>query len=228
MNTLKEYFQTIQQIMPEWAAVVIVLLGGWLLAIAGRLVVSKALDLLRFNHLCDRTGASDFLRKGQVAYTPAKLVGLGSYWIILFVAFVKASELLNVGAIQTFYNRITENLPNVLGAILIVIVGLVIVTFVANSIQTVARNAGLPYATLLSRITKWLGIIFIAAIAVEQVQLGKTIIGSTFQILLAAVAFGTALAFGLGCKDMAKGAMEKLIANLKESHRDGKGGDLEG
>jgi hypothetical protein len=39
---------------------------------------------------------------------------------------------------------------------------------------------------------------------------------------------GTGLAFGLGCKDMAKNAFENFLKNLREKQRVGQGTDLEG
>lgn len=228
MNTLYAAFENLRQFIPGWAEALLVLLIGWGVAIGMRQLVSKILNLFQFNRLCERTGISEFLKKGEAHYSPTQLVGVGIYWAVLLLTFFQMSVFLETNVMETFARQIAINFPKILGALLIAAIGLVGVSFIAKFLRTLARNAGMPYANLLSKIVKWLGVIFVIAIAVDQIQLGSTIIGATFQILLAAIAFGAALAFGLGCKDMARSAMEKFLLNLREKHRDDKGSDLEG
>jgi len=94
--------------------------------------------------------------------------------------------------------------------------------------MTIARNASFPHAQLLSQVTKFLGFILVFSLTLEQIDIGTTMIASLFQIVLGAVAFGVALAFGLGCKDMARDAMERFLHELKEKSRIGGDSDMEG
>jgi hypothetical protein len=48
------------------------------------------------------------------------------------------------------------------------------------------------------------------------------------QLLFGAVVFGLALAFGLGCKDMARDAATRIVQNLREKRRADGRADLEG
>jgi hypothetical protein len=68
----------------------------------------------------------------------------------------------------------------------------------------------------------------VLTVAFEQAGLGRSIVEFIFQVLLGAAAFGTALAFGLGCKDMARDSLQRLIRNLREKERTSRGPDLEG
>jgi hypothetical protein len=103
-----------------------------------------------------------------------------------------------------------------------------LIAFLAGFVRTVTRNAGSPYANLWSRITRWVGVVLVLAMAFEQAEIRGSILAGAIQILIAAFAFGMALAFGLGCKDIARNAMERMLANLKERHRDASKTDLEG
>ena len=73
-----------------------------------------------------------------------------------------------------------------------------------------------------------MGTILVLAVTVEQIQIRSSVLAGTLLIAVAAIALGTALAFGLGCKDMARNAMERLIADVKERHRDTSKSDMEG
>ena len=214
--------------LPGWLIAMIVVTAGWLSAILLRCLVSRLLALLRFNHLCERTGASDVIRKGGVAFSPSQLTGRGLYWLVLIAAFLEAARLLDIGVVTEFRQRVVAGLPAVLSAALVLTLGLLAVSFLSGFVRTVTRNAGSPYATLWSRITRCVGVVLVLAVTLEQAEIRGSIIAGVIQIVIAAIAFGMALAFGLGCKDMARNAMEKLVAEMKDRHREASKSDMEG
>ena len=59
-------------------------------------------------------------------------------------------------------------------------------------------------------------IIFAIVSALEQLNIGRIIIASAVQIILAALGLGLAIAFGVGCKDIAGKYMAELINRMKE------------
>jgi len=224
MQTLNDYLSA----LPGWLIAAIIVALGLLAAGVARFVVIRLLVLVRFNQMCARTGACEFLRKGEVALTPAELAGRGLYWMVLIGVFLEAAKLLDIGVVTEFRHRIVAALPALLSAVLVLAVGLILIAFLAGFVRTVVRNAGSPYANLWSRITRWVGVVLVLAIAFEQAEIRGSILAGVIQIVIAAFAFGLALAFGLGCKDMARNAMEKWIANVKERHRDSSKPDMEG
>lgn len=206
-----------------------ILIGaGWGAALALRFIVARLLAFLRFDFLCERTGACDFLRKGGVARSPSALAARGLYWVVLIAVFLESARLLDIAVATELRQRLIAALPAVLSGILVLAVGLILTGFAAGFVRTVTRNSGSPYANLWSRFTRWTGVILVLAMALEQAEIRGTFLPGVIQIVIAAFAFGLALAFGLGCKDLARQVMEKLIADLKERHRDYTKSDLEG
>jgi hypothetical protein len=225
---------TIDTIMSVWAAfpvpvaALVVLILGWLAAFAIRLLFTKLLQLIRFDKLSAKTGLSEFLRKGNVKYSPSKLLGVIVYWIALLVAFLQVARILDLDIYLALSGKLTQALPNIAAGLLIAVVGYLIVSFIANFVLTIALNASLHSARLLSRLIKWLGVVMVVTMALEQIGLGRSIVEYIFQIFLAAIALGAALAFGLGCKEMARDTLQKVMRNLREQERGSRGPDLEG
>jgi hypothetical protein len=213
---------------PAPVSAVIVLVFGWLAAYAIRFIIAKFLQLIRFDKFSAKTGLSEFLRKGNVKYSPSKLAGVIVYWVALLVVFLQVAKILDLDIYNALSGKLVQALPNMAAGLLVAIVGYLVVSFIANFILTIALNASLPSARLLSRAIKWLGVIVVVTMALEQVGLGRSIVEFIFQIILAAIALGAALAFGLGCKDMARETLQKIIRNLREQERGSKGSDLEG
>ena len=214
--------------LPAGITALLVLLGGWLAAFLLRLILSWLLGLVRFNTVCDKVGISEFLRKGQVTHQPSKLVGIMAYWTVLLVALFQIARLLDIKVVTTFADRLAAIVPGLLAGIFIGIIGLVVISFIGNFVMTVARTAGFPHAALLARVVKIAGYILVLGLALEQIDLSRTMISAMLQILFAAVVFGTALAFGLGCKDMARDAAMRFLKNLREKRRADGRPDLEG
>ncbi len=223
-----ENMNTYISALPGWTIAAIVIALGWLTAGVARFIVSKVLTLFRFNHLCARTGACEFLRKGEVVFTPSELMGRGLYWVLLICAILEAARLLDIGVATEFRMRVAAALPSLLSASLVLIVGIMVITFLSGFVRTVTRNAGSSYANLWFRLTRWVGVILVLAMAFEQAEIRGSILATVILIIISAFAFGMALAFGLGCKDMARNAMEKMITDMKERHRDTTKPDMEG
>lgn len=211
-----------------WLLSILVLIAGWALALLLRLGLSKLLEVARFNVLCDRLGITEFLRKGLVRNAPSKLVGITAFWIVLAVAFFWIARILDIRVLSSVSDRIAQSAPGLVAAIFIGIIGLVGVSFLANFVATLARTAALPHARLLSRAVRVAGDLIIVVLALEQANLSGTLLSSLVLILVAAASFGVALAFGLGCKDLAREAFQKLLAGLRERDRVSRGSDLEG
>lgn len=228
MSDFMDRFLELWSSIPAPVEAIIVLVAGWLAAYALRFIVSKLLTLVRFDKLGAKAGLADFLRKGHVRYTPSKLAGVIAYWVALLSVFLGVARILDLDIYLALSGKLVQALPNVFAGLLVAIVGYLVVSFIANFVLTIALNASISSARLLSKAIKWFGVIIVVTMALEQIGLGRSIVEFIFQILLAAVAFGSALAFGLGCKDMARDLLQKVIRNLREQERGSKGSDLEG
>ena len=228
MNELLDRFYSIWSSIPAPVAALVVLVVGWLAAYIIRIIISKFLLLIRFDKLGAKAGLSEFLRKGHVKYTPSRLAGVIIYWLMLLVVFLSVARILDLDIYLALSGKLIQALPNILAGLLVAIVGYLIVSFSIDFVLTIALNASIASARLLSRVIKWLGVIIVVTMALEQIGLGRSIVEFIFQILLAAIAFGSALAFGLGCKDMARETLQKIIRNLREQERGSNGSDLEG
>jgi hypothetical protein len=112
--------------------------------------------------------------------------------------------------------RITLFIPNIISAIFVLIAGMFIAVIVRGIVKTVANNAGISRANLLSKLAEVVIMIFAVAIALEQVQIGARVVELTISIVLASFGLGFALAFGLGCKDIVAKGVSEFIEKVKK------------
>ncbi|PKL75199.1 MAG: hypothetical protein CVV27_16625, partial [Candidatus Melainabacteria bacterium HGW-Melainabacteria-1] len=161
-------------------------------------------------------------------HSPSKLVGILAYWVLMVIVLSNTVARLDKGAASSISIWISSALPILIATCIIVVIGIVVVTFLSNFFITIARNAAVHNPVPIGKAIKYIGFIVVATMAMEQLGLGQTIVSTIFILLFAAAALGLALAFGIGCKDMARKFMEDFIRNLQEKERVRRGTDLEG
>lgn len=195
--------------------IIIILIIGWVLAKVVRTVVVRLLKTIRLDVLSQRTKLDELLRKGAVKYTLSELLGEVCYWLLLLVALVVAVNAVGLSAAADLLKRIILYIPNVIAAILILVLGTFLARTLGNVVQAASANADITQSKLLGKIVEIAIIIFTLAITLEQLNIGKTVIGLAVNIILASLGLGAALAIGLGCKDIVGKAVAEWIEKLK-------------
>lgn len=224
IDTAASFFRS----LPPIAGASFTFISGWLIAKFSRFIVPKLLSLLRFDIFSEKLGLRGFLRKGNVEHSPSKLAGILTYWVLMVIVLSNTVARLDEGAARSISVWMGSALPILIATALIVVIGVVVVTFLSNFFITIARNAAIRNPLPIGKGIKYAGLAIVATMAMEQLGLGQTIVSTIFILLVGAAALGLAIAFGLGCKDMARKYLEDFIKNLKEKERVGRGSDLEG
>ncbi len=148
-----------------------------------------------------------------------KLVGKMVYWIIIVFFLTAATEVLGMPIITTWLSGLVRYLPNILIAVMIVLLGIIGGRLVNNFITTTSSTAGLLYGNMLGRIAQYVIILITILVAVDQIGIEIAILTGVINIVIAAILFGAALAFGLG----ARTSVNNILASyyLQGRYREG-------
>lgn len=196
--------------------VIIILIIGWLISKLIRALATKILRVLKFDEISERIELDGLLAKGGIKYSFSELVGVICYWLALLITFVIAVNAVGLTIAADLLSKIILYIPNIIAAIFILILGIFISKLLSNIVQTAANNAGLAQGNILSKLVEIITVVFSIAIALEQLNIGSKIIELTVSILLASLGLGLALAFGLGCKDIAGKSVADFLEKLKK------------
>lgn len=216
MDSVREILTRVGAFIPRLIGVLLILIIGWLIAKLIQTVIIRVLKLVRLDTLSERSGASNFLAKGGIKYTLSELLGVLVYWIIMLIVIITALNALQWTVAAELLNRVVAFIPNIIVAVVVLVIGMFVSAVLAGVVRTAASNAGVKQARLLGQITQVVVIIFAVVIALEQLNIGRIIIASAVQIILAALGLALAIAFGFGCKDIAARYVSDLIKKLGE------------
>ncbi len=136
--------------------------------------------------------------------SPTEIVARSSFWACVLLGLV-----IGVSAFDASYATSTPlpvsllpYLTHAVGAILLLLAGTLIARFLSRSVLISAVNAQLQYARFLSLGVKWLVLVLTAAMVLDHLEIGGSIVALAFGILFGGIVLTLALAIGLGSRDI--------------------------
>ena len=194
---------------------VVVFVVGWLVAKLIKAALVKVLKTLRIDSISEQAKIEEFLSKGEIKHTLSEIIGIIIYWIIIVGVLISSLNILALTGVSDLLDRILRYLPNVLGAMVVLILGALVSALVASIVRTAAANVGFGQANLLSKVAQVAIIVFAILIALDALNIARILL-SAMNIILGSIGLAVALAFGLGCKDIAADFVSSLIEKLKK------------
>jgi len=190
--------------IPRLLGFLVILLVGWLIATAVSKAVTFLLRKIGFDRMADRIGLTRLEQRMGVKMDAAGLLGKIVYWFLLLVFLVPATDALGLPAVSNILNQLVAYIPNVFVAILVLFLGALAATVVADSVRGATASAKIGNSNLFATLARYAIIGFAALIALEQLQIAPALINKLFAALVGAAAIAFGLAFGLGGQDTAR------------------------
>jgi len=215
MEPAKGVLSQIGQFLVNVLLVVIILIIGWVISKLIKALVVKVLQAIKLDDISERIELDSILAKGGMKYTLSEMIGVICYWLALLVTFVVAINAVGLTIAADLLNRVVLYVPNIIASIFILILGMFVATLLNNIVHTAASNAGLSQAKLLGKISETVVIVFAVLMTLEQLNIQAKILENIILIVLASMGLAAALAFGLGCRDIAEKFVSDLIEKVK-------------
>lgn len=184
------------ELIPNIILSLIVLCIGYLV---GRLVKFIIIRSMRYFHKLLIQRFDNSIQYINVEQS-ANFIGTTFFWVVLASVFVLISDILGLSIITTWMESILRYSPNILAAMLIVLIAVIFGRIAASIISSVSTKVGLTYGKTLGRIVHYVILATSTIIAIDQIGIEVTILTNLIDIVLAALLFGAALAFGLGAR----------------------------
>ncbi|MFT0796625.1 mechanosensitive ion channel [Synechococcus sp. H70.1] len=131
--------------------------------------------------------------------TPSEIAGLVVWVGVVLFGAVPAVELLQFAALTD----IVEGLLLISGRVLIGALVFGIGLYLANLAHSMIKSLGNPSAGVLAQAARVAILVFVGAMALQQMGVATDIVVLAFGLVLGAIAVAVALAFGLGGRDVA-------------------------
>lgn len=189
----------------------IVLLIGWVAALLVSRFIQWILRATRFNEAVRRV-----MGTGGTRLEPAAMVSWMAHWLVILVAVIVAADLLGFDLSHSVGDRLRDVLPRVVAATIVLAVGIVVAMAIGSVARAVLSGAGVRSSRLRSQAVVVVLVGFAFLLALEQLGLAAQFIMALGLTAVAAVALAAGLAFGLGCRDLARDLVVEYLRSSTE------------
>jgi hypothetical protein len=202
--------------LPGVVASLLALLLFTLLGIGLSSLLRRLLTTLRFDERLaqrERHDTAANIADWSPARSPSLLIARGTLWLCIFVGIAVGvtafdASYASSSAVTSF---VLPYLTHITGAILLLLIGTFMARFLERSVLIGAVNAQLHYARFLSLGVKWLVLVLTAAMVLDHLHIGGTVIELAFGILFGGIVLTLSLAVGLGSRDFVSRSIERGI-----------------
>ncbi|HSH31679.1 MAG TPA: hypothetical protein VK963_03385 [Candidatus Saccharimonadales bacterium] len=211
-NGVGEALQTVVAYIPNILGALVVLLVGVVVAAILKGAVVKLLKAVKVKPFADKIGVNRVF-PGQ--YDVVDLLGDLVKWFFIIVFLLQALSIANLLQVNDLVRSLLAYIPDVLAAVVVVLIGAVVADLTSRIVTNAARAVGATTARLLGDVAKYAILGVVAFTALAQLGVNTLFLDRLFTAIVVMLALAGGLAFGLGGRDLAKDVLEGVRSSFK-------------
>lgn len=212
IRALQNFVEDVIAVVPSIIAAVVVLIIGLLIAsLLGR-IVHKLIDLTRLDAFLHKSAGLGKLKEKGMNVSASGIVGWVVKWFFIIVTFIAVADILKWPQLTSFFESVALYLPNVIIAILILLVGFILGNGLRDVVIKAVKASGFSESSagLLGTVARWAVIVFAIMATLTQLGVAADLVKILFTGFVAMLALAGGLAFGLGGRDNASEWLSKV------------------
>jgi hypothetical protein len=218
-QSLQRALDSLIGFIPNLIAFLVILLIGFLVARVVKAVVTKLLEKVGLDRALSGSPAGAYVERASPGASPSRLVGLVVFWFIFIYAIAAAVGALKIPALTNFMANVQNYLPNVVAAVVILVVGVALAGAAGAFAQ---RMMGDSSAGRMARaIAPSLILAIVVFMVLTQLNIAPAIVVTTYIALIGMLAVSGALAFGLGGREVAADMLRDAYDSARQNRRRG-------
>ncbi|OGC23734.1 hypothetical protein A2291_05050 [candidate division WOR-1 bacterium RIFOXYB2_FULL_42_35] len=188
----------------------VVILLGFLVAKALEILTAFVVKTIQLDTVAQKLGFNKLLEKADIKKPLSELLGNLVYWLVIFILITSLGTFFGL-AVEMILLKIFSYMAVVLLAALVLGVGLFFAALISGISRVVMVNLGIAGAKTASRFIYYIVIVFTFLAALAELGINTKVFADKMEVFIGAFGLAAAIAFGLGCKDMAADFIHDLF-----------------
>ncbi len=214
-DVLSQSFQNLSygliSFVPNLVIAIVIFIVGWLVGVGVGRVVEQIINALRIDQALKATGLEKVLSRAGFGLSSGKFLGFLVKWFFIIVFLVASLDVLHLTTVNLFISDVVLGyLPQVIVAVLILLVAAVIADAVRRVVEGSAKAASLHAAGFLGKVAQYAIWTFAILAALAQLNVATGFVQTLFTGVVIAVSLAVGLAFGLGGQKAAERYIDRL------------------
>jgi hypothetical protein len=216
---LSELVRILSVYLPLVVYAIIILVLGWIMSHLVGFLIRSVVGKMGLEASFRKTSVGrSILRTG---YTPSSFFVLLGKGVIYLIAVISALQILSIPLITNMVQVLIDYLPNLLGGIIILIVGFISADWIGESIDKGGSSLTVT-SSLFGGVIRIFLYFIIITISLVEMKIDITILYIFAQALSWSIAIAIGLAFGWNLKDRVGSWLEGVINHKEKTENDTK------
>ncbi|MEK9184519.1 MAG: hypothetical protein AAB892_02210 [Patescibacteria group bacterium] len=213
--SFQNLFYGLVAFIPNLLVAVIIFIIGWLVGAGLGRLVAQVINSLRVDQALKHAGVERVLDRAGFSLNSGAFVGMLVKWFFIIVFLVAALDVLQLTEVTIFLRGVVLTyIPQVIVAVLVLLVAAVIADAVQKLVVGSARAANIRAANFLGAVSRWAIWIFAILVALERLGISP-LVQTLFTGVVVALSLAFGLAFGLGGQAAAAKYLDRVRDELK-------------
>lgn len=209
--SLQDLWWGFMQFAPKLIIAIVFFVVGWVLGSLIAKAFEQVFSALKVDKLLESIKLDDFFRKAGMNLNTGYFVGQLVKWFVIIIFLLPSLNLVGLTDIASFLkDDVLGFLPRVIVSIFILIIASVLADALSKAVVAGSKAMNVTSANMLGTIVKYAVWVFAFIIALGQLGVAAAYMQILFTGIIAMIAIGGALAFGLGGKDAASRFISKI------------------
>ena len=214
-QSLQRGLDSLIAFIPNLVGCLIILFIGYVIARLVKAAITKLLETIGLDRALSGSPAGAYVERVSPGARPSRLVGLVAFWFIFIYAIAAAIGALKIPALTNFMANVQDYLPNVIAAVLILVVGVALAGAVGGLINRLMGDT--PGGRLARAVSPTLILAIVVFMVLNQLKIASAIVTTTYIALVGMLAVAGALAFGLGGRELAADVMRDAYDSSRDN-----------
>lgn len=201
--------------VPGLLGAIILFVVGWAVgSIIGK-AITQLVSVLKVDKLFESAGANAFMTRAGIKMNVSGIIGGLVKWFIIVVFLMASLQIIGLTQVNDFLREaVLYYLPKVIIASLVLVIATVLADAMKKLVKASAQAANIRSANMLGSITLYAIWIFALIIALSELGIATAFMQILFTGFIAALAIALGLSFGLGGKEAAARAVDKISTDI--------------
>ena len=209
-QALYETGATILSFLPNVIIASIIFACGWGFgSVLGR-AIEHLVSVLRIDRALHRAGFDRLSEQAGIHLSVARFFGGIVKWGVIVAFTLASAEILGLSQVTQLLRDVLVYIPQVIIAAIILVIAMLLGDFVSRMVRHSVKATGMK-GDFAAQMAKW-AIIIVGGVfpALTQLRIAQGLVEVLFTGVVFAVSLALGLSFGLGGRDAAAQAIEKI------------------
>jgi small-conductance mechanosensitive channel len=190
--------------LPKVAVGIVLVILALVVAKLAEVILRAILIRLRFDSLIGKAGVDKTFQRIGLRQPLTLFLPKLAYFLIIFVLAQTASDALGLVAISNAIRAFFAYLPNIVAALLLLLLGTTVGQFAGQMVTQAAETSGIESAPALGKLVSGMIVFVVAMMAIGQLKIDTEMVRIVTSFCLGAGALAFGLAFGLGTREIVR------------------------